>query len=490
MKPSDVPAPKAPQRLGKRALVLGGSLAGLFSAGVLARHFDQVLIVERDDVTRRANGSRRGVPQGRHSHGLLVGGSQAMERLLPGLKQDLVFKGAIETDVVSGIRWCFGGVEQARFDSDLQALLASRPLIEEEVRRHVLGLAGVVLLGGHDIAGLVVSGDQRRILGARVEPNGSAPTPDPTAGQFVQDGSVLADLIVDATGVGSRAATWLRELGYPAVEESLVEAGLTYVTRRFRQQPGVLEGLDGDVVGSDPQGARSGVALRQEDGIWTVTLAGAFGERPPGELAEFQAFARTLPTCGLAEVAQGCEPLGEPLTYRYPASRWLHWEKTADRPERFTVIGDAVCSFNPVYGQGMSSAALQAEALGTVLVQLSELTPAQALAELPGRAAEAFAQVIETPWALATGPDRRHSSQPAKPWIERVLDRYFDRLIAVAPADRELTLAFTRVLNLLAPAPTLFSPRIALRVLRPGAGRRTARPAGPRRPRATLSGRL
>lgn len=127
------------------------------------------------------------------------------------------------------------------------------------------------------------------------------------------------------------------------------------MTRRFRQQFGVLDDLDVEVVGTDPQGSRSGVALHQEDGSWSVTLAGAFGERPPSELTELQAFARGLATPGIAEVAAACEPVGDPLTYHYPDSRWLHWEKLADQPERFLAIGDAVCSFTPVYGQGMSS---------------------------------------------------------------------------------------------------------------------------------------
>jgi len=481
---------------GRRGLVLGGSLAGLLSARVMARHFDQVVIVERDQLSARPAGARRGVPQGRHSHGLLVGGSRALERLLPGLTADLIARGAIRVDAVNGIRYWVGGTEQAQFASSLEGLLASRPLIEDEVRRHVLGLPNVVLFGGYDIAGLVMSGDRRRVLGARVvsraPDRGPGPEPDPGAAgpipvdaepipdaaglDHLVDGAVLADLVVDATGRGSRAATWLSQAGYPTVEETVVEVGGTYRTRRFRHRPGVLDGLHAEVIGTDPAGCRGGVALRQENETWTVTLTGMFGERPPGELAEFQAFARGLPTPGLAEITASCEPIDGPLTYHYPCSRWLHWEKLAERPERFTVIGDAVCSFNPVYGQGMSSTALQAQALADVLEA--------GLDGLPARAARSFARVVATPWALATGADRRHPSQPAKPLAERLLDRYLDRLLAVAPHDRDLTIAFAQVLNLLAAPTSLLTPRIAARVLRPG--RRTATSAtgtrAPQRP--------
>ncbi len=470
-RPAAAGSPGTGTVLGRRAVVLGGSLAGLLSAAVLARHFDQVVIVERDALSARATGPRRGVPHGRHSHGLLGGGGRAMEHLLPGLSDGLVARGALSADLTRRARWWLGGVEQARFDSGMQGLLASRPLVEDEIRRRVLDRPGVVMLGGHDITGLVASGTRRRIVGVRVASNAqAAPTeaaaevfaPDPVT-DLIVDGAVPADLVVDATGRGSRSATWLVGLGYPAVPEDRVEAGITYVTRHFRDRAGVLDELDADIVGSDPAGSRSGVALRQEGGTWTVTLAGAFGERPPSDRAGFLAFARILPTSGLAEVIAGCEPIGDARSYRYPSSRWLHWEKLADRPEGLLVIGDAVCSFNPVYGQGMSSAALQAEALGEVL-------PA-GLTGLPQRSAKAFARVVSAPWAMATGADRRHVSQPAKPLPERILDRYLDRLLRVAPHDQVVALAFTLVLNLLAGPTSLLTPSIAWRVLRPSRGR-------------------
>lgn len=461
------PVRKTGRRLGQRALVLGGSLAGLLSASVLARSFDQVVIVERDDLLDHPTGPRRGVPQGRHTHGLLVGGSNAMERLLPGLSQELRAQGALQVDLIARFRWWIGGREQVRFPAGKEGLLASRPLLEDEVRRRVTQLPNVVQLGGHDITGLVGSDDRRRVLGALV--SARIPGRQDDSG-LVEGGAVLADLIVDATGRASRAATWVAELGYPAVPESVVEAGLTYVTRWFRNRPGVLDDIDGDLAGTDHRNTRGGVALRQEGDTWAVTLAGSFGERPPSELADYQAFARTLPTPGVAEIATHCEPLGEPMTFHYPNSRWMHWEKLPTRPERFTVIGDAYCSFNPIYGQGMSSAALQAEALAEVL--------ADGLPGLPARAAKAFGRVVTTPWVLSTGSDRRHASQPAKPFAERALDRYLDRLVLVAAHDRTVKLAFTDVLNMLAAPPTLLAPRVAIRVLRPGSHRpRTAVPA-------------
>jgi 2-polyprenyl-6-methoxyphenol hydroxylase-like FAD-dependent oxidoreductase len=452
----NITSPRSGRRLGRRAVVLGGSLAGLLSASVLARHFDQVVIVERDTVTAPGD-PRRGVPQGRHTHGLLVGGSLAMERLLPGLSQDVVDRGGFMVDLNARFRWWLGGKEHARFDGgQMYGLLASRPLIEGAVHQRVSRLPNVFLLGGYDVTGLVGSADRTRITGAKVASR--TPGLEDTSG-LIEAGAIPGDLVVDATGGGSRAAAWLAELGCPAVKETVVDVGLTYVTRWFRSRPGVLDHLDADIVGSDHRGPRGGVALRQEDDVWSLTLSGSFGERPPSELAGFQEYARSLPIQGPAEIATKCEPIGDARTFRYPSSRWRHWEKLSGRPEQFLAIGDAFCSFNPIYGQGMSSAALQAEALAEVLDG--------GLPGLSARAAKACARVVATPWALSTGPDRRHVSHPVKPWPERLLDRYLDRLLAVAADNREVKFAFNRVLNLLATPPSLFRPGVVVRVLQP-----------------------
>jgi len=439
-----------------RAVVLGGSLAGLLAAAALATRFAEVTIVDRDPLDVPLDAPRRGVPQGRHTHGLLVGGMRAMEELLPGLTEALVRRGGRDVDVVERARWHLGGGSLARFPSGLTCLLASRTLIESEVRARVLALAGIRVLGGHDIVGLLASDDGRRVTGARLAVRAAAATPPDAAVAPVE---VLADLVVDATGRGSRAPGWLAELGHPEPAETVVDADICYVTRQFRTAPGVLDDLDADVIGSTPPDPRSGVALRQEDGRWSVTLAGGHGLQPPTELDAFTAYATEMPTPGLARIAARCEPIGEPLVYRYPNSRWRRWEKVGSRPAGLVIVGDAVCSFNPIYGQGMSSAALQAR-------ELSRLV-ADGLDDLPRRAAEAFAAVVAVPWTLATGGDLRYPGQPAKSLPERVLDRYLDRLVRVARTDERVALAFFQVLNLLAAPSTLMGPAVLGRVLRP-----------------------
>ncbi len=448
----------------RRVVVLGGSLAGLLAARALADHVEEVVVVDRDELDGELTGPRRGVAQSRHTHGLLVRGADAMETLLPGLTAGLLARGALRADVMERSRWLMSDNVLSRQPSGLIGLLASRTLVESEVRRHVAGVANIVLRGGHDIVGLRVDPDGARLVGVVLAPRpGANGQGRPEAGN---DGvrpagvELAADLVVDATGRGSRAPRWLSELGYPEPEETVVDAQIRYVTRLFRDRPGVLDDLDADIVGTRPSSGRGGVALRQEGGRWTVTLAGQFGEEPPTDLEEFRAFARSLPTQGIADIVEACEPLGDAVRFTYPASRWRHWEKLERRLGGLIVIGDAVCSFNPIYGQGMSSAAHQA-------LELRNLLQAGGFDDLAVRSATAFARVVATPWALATGADRRFPGQPAKPVPERIIDRYLDRLLEVATEDAVVTTAFARVLNLLAAPPSLLRPALAWRVLGP-----------------------
>jgi 2-polyprenyl-6-methoxyphenol hydroxylase-like FAD-dependent oxidoreductase len=260
----------------------------------------------------------------------------------------------------------------------------------------------------------------------------------------------------------------LSAIGFPEPPESRVEAQVQYVTRLFRADPDVLPQLDADVVGTDHGTGLSGVALRQEDGLWTVTLTGQFGQRPPLDLPGYLDYARRLPTAGLAEIIERCEPVGDALPIAYPVSRWRHWERLDRRLDGFIALGDAVATVNPVFGQGMSSAAQQAHSLAKLLAE-------GGFADLSARTARAFAEVVETPWAIATGADRRFGHLPPKPLGERLTDRYLDRLLAVATGEPAVATAFGRVLHLLAGPSSLLTPRLLWRVLGPGSRSAAAR---------------
>src|SRR4051812_35812820 len=371
-----------------RAVVLGGSFAGLLAARVLADHYGEVLVVDRDDLLAAGDEPRRGVPQGAHLHGLLLGGLQAIERLLPGWTDAMRARGAHVNDVVANTAWWFPHGRLAMPHSGVDAVAASRTLMEGEVRRRVLAIANVRPRARTDIAGIVADADHRRVVGVRLVDRapGSAAT------------SVPADLLVDATGRGSPTPAWLEELGYPAPPEEQADPRGTYVTPRFRAGPADPP-LTVYVNTLRPPDPRSGVLLREENGRWILTLAGHLGETPPVDLDGFRAYARTLPAPEIAAVAERAEPLGDPISYRYPVSRWRHYERCDRLPAGLVVIGDAVCSFDPTFGQGISSAAMQVEVLQRALCEGGP--------DLGRRVAKGAADVARTPWRLATGTAQR-----------------------------------------------------------------------------------
>jgi 2-polyprenyl-6-methoxyphenol hydroxylase-like FAD-dependent oxidoreductase len=443
-----------------RAVVLGGSLAGLLAARVLADHYDEVLVVDRDDVLAAGDEPRRGVPQSAHVHALLLGGLQAIERLLPGWTEAMRARGASVGDAVSDAAWWFPHGRLAGPEAGVDAVAASRALIEREVCRRVAAIANVHLRARTDVAGIVADADGR-VVGARLVDR--APGSSATA--------VPADLVVDATGRGSRTPAWLAELGYPAPPEERADLGLTYVSRQFRAGP-LDPPLTAYVVTLCPPERRSGVLQRLEGDRWILTLAGHLGESAPTDLDGFRAYARSLPLAEIAAVADTAEPIGDALTYRFPTGRWRHYERCDRLPDGLVVLGDAVCSFDPAFAQGMSSAAMQVEVLQRVLRDGG--------GDIGARVAAGAADVARVPWTLTTGIVRRMPGMPRKPLPERVLDRYLSRLVRVATHDDDVAVAFLRVVNLAAPPPSLLSPRIAARVLVRGRGR-TARsaPSGP-----------
>lgn len=423
-----------------RAVVLGAGLAGLLAARVLAGRGTEVVLVERDHLD---GPGRAGVPQTPHTHGLLAAGVEGLERLLPGLLDELV-EGGAQSGAMEDVVWRIGGHRLALRDTGLRGVGVAREALETAVRRRVLVLPGITVRDGCTVERPVVRAG--RVVGVRVHDVG-APDGD----------DVDADLVVDTLGRGSRTPRWMHDLGLPEPPQEEVRVDVRYVTRLMRRVPDQVAGANGEVVGTAPPSTRAGVVLAIRDDVWTVTLIGYLGEEPPSELDAFRAYARTLGGV-IAEIAEGSEPLGDAVPYRYPTSRWRHYEK-APPPPGMLVLGDAVCSFNPVYGQGISSAVQQVMALDA---RLGSGTDPDALQRLVQRDA---ARVAAVPWTLAVGIDRQFPRFGRKPLPQRALDRYLERVLTVAEHDPTVARAFLRVINLLEPPPSVMAPAVLRRVV-------------------------
>ena len=414
-------------------------MAGLLAARVLTDHFEQVTLVERDTFPAVGE-NRRGVPQGKHTHGLLAGGTRVLDELFPGFTAEITAAGALPGDIAQTCRWFHASGYLAQVPSGLNGILASRPLIEGIVRRRVLALARVRVLQGQEVAGLIKSG------------------PD-VAGVSLAEGSELAaDLVVNCCGRASHGPEWLEAMGYPKPRTERVEVAIGYTTRLFRRRPEHLNGDLAAIIAPNPQNRRGGVMLAQENDRWTVTLLSYFGNYAPSDLDGFRAYAHSLECPDIAHVLDQAEPIGEALTMRYPASVRQRYEDLTRFPQGYLTFGDAICSFNPIYGQGMTSAAMQAKALGECL-------------QKPGNLARNFfrkaAAVVDIPWGIAVGADLKiPETVGPRTAMVNFINWYVDKLHRAAHRDAELTIAFHKVANLLAPPPSLLTPRLAWRVWR------------------------
>jgi 2-polyprenyl-6-methoxyphenol hydroxylase-like FAD-dependent oxidoreductase len=432
-------------RHGREALVIGASMAGLLAARVLSAHFDRVTVFERDEVVDRP-ASRKGQPQTRHLHTLLAQGLHVFERFFPTLRDDLVAGGAVLGDMGADIRWhAFGGYRR-QFESGMIGIMMTRPFLEHCVRRCVMTIPNVTIRGGADVEQLLTTPDRQRITGVRVKGNQA----------------IEADFIVDTSGRGSATPRWLEELGYDRPSESAVTVNMGYSTRTFRRAPGQLQGARLILINPDfPAVKRGGNVMPVEGDRWMVTLIGWGKDYPPADGDAFLEFTRTLPAPDLYNLLRQTEPLTDVIQHRLPSNLRRHYERLSRFPERHLVLGDAICSFNPVYAQGMTSAAMQAAALEEALESASGLDG------ISRRYFPRVAQVVDMAWQLAVGEDfRSPDTTGPRPRGLSLVNRYVTRVHRATQSDTEVYRAFLDVMNLVQPASTLMRPGMIWRVLR------------------------
>ena len=447
---------QAPPR--SHAVVLGGGIAGLLAARVLRDHFERVTLVERDDL-ETGDVPRRGVPQGRHAHGLLAGGAQVLWRLFPGLREELVADGALLHDLTRDSRFYGLGGYQLRYESGLEGVFLTRPMLEGHLRRRVLALPGIAPLLGYRAESLIAvdGGREGKHAGGVVLGRGGGRR------------EARAELVVDATGRGPHAPAWMEALGYARPAEETIAIGVGYTTRRYRRRPA---DLDGDALAlthaQPPGGLRAGFAFPIEGDEWIVTLTGWLNDHAPVDEAGFRAYARSLAAPDIAELIERATPLDDGAVYKFPASVRRRWERLQRVPDGYLTIGDALCSFNPVYGQGMTAAAMEADALGAALS-----AAAGRRRGFPARYYRRVAKVVDVPWSLAAGADFAFpGTTGTKAPGTDAINWYIGHVRRAMAYDQTVTQAFVEVGNLLRPPAALFAPSILLRVLRAALVRR------------------
>lgn len=441
------------RRIGSTAVVVGASMAGLCAARVLADRFDDVVVVDRDELPDDAE-TRGQVPQGRHPHLLLVAGARLLEAWFPGLTAELEAGGATSIDLAADFYWHQSGGVMRRPASDLHGPVMSRPLLEAAVRRRVAALANVTVRSRVAAESLEHDSGARRVTGVRLG-DGSA---------------VRCDLVVDAGGRQARSLSWLGSLGYEPPKVSTVEVDTRYVTRCYRRRDEVSRDWRAAAVIDEPATRRLAMALPIEGDRWIVMFGGLNGEAPPTGEAERVAYARSLPSPVIAEIIEGGEPLGKVVTHRFPANQRRHVERLRRFPLGWVLLGDAVCSFDPIYGQGMTSAAMQAEALGRCLDRSGAVDH-----RFARRYFKAAGKVVAVPWSIAVGGDFAYAGTTGrKPAGTDLLNRYMARVNVAAQHDDVVALRFNEVAALVRRPESLLAPAFLLRVRRAAGRRRNA----------------
>lgn len=433
----------AAKKLGARAIVLGGGFAGKLAARVLSDHFDSVVVLERD-AGPEPDGYRKGVPQARFVHTLLRGGLQRIEALFPGFENELYARGSVR---------CRPARDMVFFDSlglwnqdDVgpEQPLQTRPLLEGALEDRVTALPNVQLRRGVVVHELIAEGD--RVIGVATRD---------AAGTSRRE---LADLIVDATGRSAHSPEWLRRIGFPEPPETRVEVDINYAgcLARPKRTPAFL----GAMVAEPPPDGRYGSLINMQENGLIIACIGSRGQGTPlaDDYPSMLSQLERLPHPAAFEMARDCEPVSKFARFGFAASVHRHYERLERVPEGFLCIGDAICSFNPVWGQGISVSAMEADVLGRMLI---ERAGDGSLTGLPSAFYAESARIIATPWSLSVGPDLAYTSTRAERAPDSKAGRGFMRALGqLAKRDPEVRELVSQVFHMTKPREALATPEM------------------------------
>ena len=421
------------------AVIMGGSIAGLLAARVLSRHFDKVTLIERDVPSERPE-MRAGVPQAPHIHAVLTKGRYLLDEFFPGIVDEVIAAGAIMIDHINDRRRLASYGWQPRFPTDLRMLLISRPLLEFHIRKRVAAIANIEFVGGTLALGLQeAAGTITGVIAAPVKDRENEKRID-------------ADLVIDASGRSSNTPEWLEDLGFGKVEELLVDAKWGYSSRFFEKPSDwpydwQLINMWPQIRRGDAQKTRGGVLCPQDGGRCIITLVGNAGDYPPRDEAGFLAFAESLISPEIADFIKRAKPAGPISVSRTTVNKWRRYDRLDKKPENFIVIGDAVAAFNPVYGQGMSLAALETRVLEDAL----NAWVAGNGSNLTGFAPLVQTKMIDTatfPWGASTGADSLVEGCEGGAAPNPAARAYGERASALGAIDKQFVLKFEEMANL------------------------------------------
>lgn len=437
-------------RAGTHAIVIGGSVSGLVASRALSGHFEKVTLLERDRFPEGAE-IRKGAPQAKHVHVLLKQGERILDRYFPGLVTEMLSEGVELCDMSGDTKWYYFGGWKKRFASGFPLMCQSRPYLEWKIRDRCRGLGNVTFREEIDVRGYTVEG--QRVTGVRLVAKGSD----------VEE-TLSADLVVDATGRGTRTPAWLGSLGFGRPPESELRVDVGYSSRVYKKPPAGKHDWKVLLVYPKFPESKLGVIVPAEGDRWIVTLVGWYGDHPGQSEEEFFDFAKNLPAPDLYDAIRDAEPLGPIHLHKFPSNWRRHYERMPDFPDGLCVIGDASCSFNPTYGQGMTTGSVGAHALDECLDR--EVKGNGIPAGFSRRFQRHLAKLIDVPWLLTTSEDTRNPSVTGpRPFWMPILQWYTARIHRLTWSDELVGKRFLQIMHLTERPTALFEPKILYRAL-------------------------
>lgn len=428
------------------AIVVGAGMAGLCAARVLADAFAEVTVVDRDPLPDEPV-DRRGVPQAKQPHQMHEAGRATLEDLFPGFGEELLSAGGLVVDMASDMEFYHEGELLADGPKRLPSYTASRPLFEQIVRKRVADIDAITFRSGHQFVNYIEDETATAVRGVTVTTDDGDQTEIP------------AELVVDATGRTSRTPNWLENHGYETPPTDEIQIDVTYNTVAVERPPSERRLV---VVPPEPPRTRGGGALPIEDDRWLVTIQGMYGDDVLRTPDEFVSQAADLPVPAVQELLETHEWVSDDIHhYPFTSNVRRRYEDLNRFPDGLVVVGDAIASINPLYGQGMSIAALEA-------LLLHHAIAADESGNLALRFFDRIEEVVDIAWMIAVGGDLNFpQAEGTKPRGASIFDWYVSRLLQKARSDGTLRDAYTRVMRMEKPPTSLFRPGVVRRVLSP-----------------------
>ncbi len=438
------------------AIVIGSSMAGLLNARVLADYFSQVIVIERDTLPQQPQ-TRKGVPQANHAHVLLTQGHRILEKLFPGIDAELNEAGAPRIDWIKEYGFFGYWGWNPRIASDLITHIASRAFLEWLVRHRLSNFKNIKFKEKTQVRELLTNNHNSQVKGVKLYYSDEH-----------QEEELLADLVVDASGRNSQMPNWLESIGYQPPVKTEINSFLGYSTCWYE----CPQNLEADwkalvVFYKAPHKKHGGVLLPTEGNRWAVTLAGIARDYPPNDNEGFLECARNLRNPAIYDAIKDAKPISKVYSYRRTENCWQHYEKLERLPEGLVIVGDAVCAFNPIYGQGMTTAALGALTLQKCLQQ--QFTNSQYTAKgLTQNFQKQLAEVLKTPWLMATSDDFRwETTEGGKPdKMTRFMHKYMDEVMLLSVHQPHAYKVLSEVIHMVKQPTALFAPGIIFGVLK------------------------